>query len=652
MLFMSGSETSEKAMGTRVAAAVLTIVALSDSAGAIEAFQPTDTPPEVVVYLKPSGAKGDPWAAQAAALKKKYRVIPLTIEESENKEKGGRMDNGPSEVASSPPALTGEMLTKTLESRRISSCVLMASNGYVHAAIDAAIARPDLMRALVLVNFVPPEAVQESTPTHDGDDEGNVEWKDRLARLKVPVMAIFRADLMTGVGSAGQYLKASGLDAVDRIRARRIEGEEPILKTASASINPKLLAFLDDVRAGREISPETRQRLPSGLMFIDQVIGEGPSPREGQTIAARLRFRLPDGKDISAHGGMTPTWRFTYDRALTDGLFDGLASMRVGGRRKLYIPARMLKRQHPDPDRVVPDFVLDGQVETITADVYLVSVSDDPPPPARPRWSKSLEQDAGDGVRIVELKEGQGVMVEDTSIVTLASNLWAGSGHMPRYRSEINPDRGVLRDLNTSAKCLLPGVRGMRAGGERLIICAATTAFGAQLLPSIAPTDEIVFHVRVLDARPMPPPPHFDPIPPESYDKIHEKIWIKDLKTGEGATVAGDGALEFHYTMWRHDGQVLADSTILRDETVIEPFESLSGAFKQGLPGMRVGGIRQMRIQDPFGTGGKGLEPGEWVIYRVELVAVLSAQEAEARRHRDIGEPIRIDAETQKRIRM
>lgn len=627
--------------GVLGAAALSTIL----SAPFAHAAPTQDEAKPTVVYIKPAGVKGDPWSALVAAMKKKHRVIPLAAGDVG----GGRQDAGQRSGASSASALTGDIITNTLTTRKITGCTLMALDRDVYAAIDAALERPDLVRALVLVDLVPPDDANKPKPAADDDELG--EWKAKIGKLQVPVLVFFRADLITGVGSAGQYLKASGLDVVEHIRARRIEGKDPILKTASASITPKLLSFLDDVREGREIESESRQRLPSGLTYIDQVIGEGESPREGQTVAARLRFRLPDGKDISPHGGMTPTWRFTYDHALTDGLYEGLRSMKVGGRRKLYIPSAMQKRQQPDPDRVTPDFVLDGQVEAITVDVFLSGVTDEPPPPPRPKWSKSLERDVGDGVRVVELKQGDGATVEDTSIVTLASNLWAGSGHMPRYKSENNPDRGVLRDLNESARCMAPGVRGMRVGGERLILCDAKTAFGDRLLPSIALTDEIVFHVRVLDAKPMPAPPHLEEIAPDAYQRVNNKVWAKDIKVGDGATPVSDSVLEFHYTMWRRDGKELADSTTMRDETCIEPFKTLSGPFKQALPGMKVGGVRQLRIQDPFGVGGKGLEPGEWVVYRVELIGVLTVQQAEARRHHDPGTPIRIDADTAKRIR-
>ncbi|MCG3129740.1 MAG: hypothetical protein FLDDKLPJ_00475 [Phycisphaerae bacterium] len=602
---------------------------------------PTDQRPQpeddrfTAVFLNP-GATGNPWASQVQAVKKHARPIVLP-------------SHAPSGAQPAPIDVQAHArkLLETLKMRRLERCVVFALGADAAIALEMTAQQPEALVALVLIDAAPPdEPADASAPASV--------WRERLDRIAVPVLAIFRADLMLGVGSAGHYLKATGFDALEQVRVRRIEAADPILSTAAPAVNSRITGFLDDLREGREILPETRHRTDSGLTYIDQLVGDGPRPRAGQTLAARFRFKTRDGRDVSPPGAMNATWRFPLDRTLTDGVYEALSTMQAGGRRKAYIPIKLLKRAEPPGDRTPPDAVLDGQADYMIVDIFLSEVTDDPPPPPRPRWNPALERPVSDRVRIVELKTGEGAEADEGSLVSFASNLWAQSGHLPRFRSVENPERGVLKDLSNpdlggSATCWLSAIKGMKVGGERLILCKATDAFGNRLLPSIGKNDQVVFHVRLLEAKPVPPPPARDGVDEKAYVVLGPKVKAHDLRVGDGPPADAESAVVFHYTAWREDG-TLSDCSLMRDRPTMQTMNALIGPFKAGLPGMRVGGVRQLLVQDPFGPGKNDLKPGEWVTYRIELKEVLTPREFAERSRVETGQPIQIDPQVKSRI--
>lgn len=104
-------------------------------------------------------------------------------------------------------------------------------------------------------------------------------------------------------------------------------------------------------------------------------------------------------------------------------------------------------------------------------------------------------------------------------------------------------------------------------------------------------------------------------------------LYIRDLQVGEGdPTVAGD-VMVVHYSGWVNDG-TLFDSSHSRNT----PFAVPTGAgqviagWEEGLPGMRVGGVRQLVIPPQLAYGAQSPSPlipaGSVLIFEVELLEV------------------------------
>ena len=81
---------------------------------------------------------------------------------------------------------------------------------------------------------------------------------------------------------------------------------------------------------------------PSGLKYLDIVEGTGASPQRGQTVSVHYTGTLENGHkfDSSLDRGQPYNFRIGTG-AVIKGWDEGLMSMKVGGKRKLTIPASL-----------------------------------------------------------------------------------------------------------------------------------------------------------------------------------------------------------------------------------------------------------------------------------------------------------------------
>jgi len=77
---------------------------------------------------------------------------------------------------------------------------------------------------------------------------------------------------------------------------------------------------------------------PSGLSITDIVVGDGPEAVKGETVSVNYRGTLASGKEFDSSYGRGP---FSFPLGagrVIQGWDEGVAGMKVGGKRKLVIP--------------------------------------------------------------------------------------------------------------------------------------------------------------------------------------------------------------------------------------------------------------------------------------------------------------------------
>jgi peptidylprolyl isomerase len=85
-----------------------------------------------------------------------------------------------------------------------------------------------------------------------------------------------------------------------------------------------------------------RQVTKSGLTFIDIVEGEGPMPENGKEVTVHYTGYFTDGQKFDSSIDRKSPFTFTLGVGqVIKGWDEGVATMRVGGKRKLMIPANL-----------------------------------------------------------------------------------------------------------------------------------------------------------------------------------------------------------------------------------------------------------------------------------------------------------------------
>ena len=111
--------------------------------------------------------------------------------------------------------------------------------------------------------------------------------------------------------------------------------------------------------------PAKMTTTPSGLQYLDLVVGKGPLPKEGHSVVVNYTGTFTNGKVFDTSEGKQP-FEFKLGRGeVIKGWDEGVASMRVGGKRKLVIPPDLAYGSRGYPGVIPPNSTLTFVVELL-----------------------------------------------------------------------------------------------------------------------------------------------------------------------------------------------------------------------------------------------------------------------------------------------
>lgn len=105
---------------------------------------------------------------------------------------------------------------------------------------------------------------------------------------------------------------------------------------------------------------------PSGLKIQDLKVGDGASPKPGQTVTVHYIGWLEDGTEFNNSHKPAPGRPAQFRMGqLIKGWDEGLSTMRVGGKRMLYVPSDLAYGAKGSPPNIPPNANLKFEIELL-----------------------------------------------------------------------------------------------------------------------------------------------------------------------------------------------------------------------------------------------------------------------------------------------
>jgi hypothetical protein len=130
----------------------------------------------------------------------------------------------------------------------------------------------------------------------------------------------------------------------------------------TAAVAAFVAAYVISTLRGTKAAPEITTA--SGLKYQDLKVGDGASPQMGQTVTVHYIGRLENGTEFNNSYKLGKPVDFKLGQVIA-GWNEGLQTMKVGGKRRLWIPSNLAYGAAGRPPSIPPKSNLDFEIELL-----------------------------------------------------------------------------------------------------------------------------------------------------------------------------------------------------------------------------------------------------------------------------------------------
>ncbi len=230
---------------------------------------------------------------------------------------------------------------------------------------------------------------------------------------------------------------------------------------------------------------------PSGLKYVDEVIGTGAKPKAGDKVKVHYTGTLVDGTKFDSSLDRNKPLEFTLGVGqVIKGWDEGIGSMNVGGKRKLIIPSNLAYGDRGAGKLIPPGATLHFDVELM--EVVEAFLDTDFSLPGR-------EENTESGLRMIIHKEGNGEKPSVGQTVTVHYTGLLETGE--KFDSSHDRDKPFSFPLGQGRviKGWDEAIALMSKGEKRTLIIPSELGYGSRSKGKIPSNSTLIFEVELID---------------------------------------------------------------------------------------------------------------------------------------------------------